>query len=144
MSIKLKVKVKERWFSVELEEEDIHSEKLNVYVDGEEVEVHIGAEETSSSADLSPRGTAKPEVSRATVPDSSPSAVKTFSSPMPGMVISVAVEVGDQVVTGDAICVLEAMKMQQTLRADWSGIVKNVCVKPGEQVSDGATIVELE
>lgn len=136
--------MKERWFSVELEEEDIHSETLNVYVDGEEVEVHIGAEETSSIADSSPQGTAKPEVSRTPVTDSSPSAVKTFSSPMPGVVISVAVEVGDQVVTGDAICVLEAMKMQQTLRADWSGIVKSVCVKPGEQVSDGAAIVELE
>ena len=52
--------------------------------------------------------------------------------------------VGDEVVTGDEICVLEAMKMQQMLRADWSGIVRSVHVEAGQQVLDGDPIVELE
>ena len=51
---------------------------------------------------------------------------------------------GDQVITGGDICVLEAMKMQQTLRADWSGIVKAVHVKAGQQVTQGDLIAELE
>ena len=63
---------------------------------------------------------------------------------MPGIIISVAVAVRDQVITGDEICVLEAMKMQQTLRADWSGIVRKVHVESGQQVLDGDPIVELE
>ncbi len=63
---------------------------------------------------------------------------------MPGVILSVAVGTGDQVVTGDEICVLEAMKMQQTLRADWSGIVGKVHVAPGQQVLDGDPIVELD
>ena len=58
--------------------------------------------------------------------------------------MSVAVKQGDQVVTGDEVCVLEAMKMQQVLRADWSGIVRSVLVQPGQQVMDGDPIVELE
>jgi len=63
---------------------------------------------------------------------------------MPGVIISVAVSVGDQVVTGDDICVLEAMKMQQVLRADWSGIVASVNVSAGDQVVDGEVIASLE
>ena len=63
---------------------------------------------------------------------------------MPGVILSVAVNPGDQVVTGDVICVLEAMKMQQNLRAEWSGIIKSVLVAVGEQVMEGAPIVELE
>ena len=63
---------------------------------------------------------------------------------MPGTILSVEVNPGDQVVTGDAICVLEAMKMQQVLRADWSGVIKSVLVTVGEQVMNGSPIVELE
>ena len=47
-------------------------------------------------------------------------------------------------VAGDEICVLEAMNMQQMLRADWSGIVKTVHVQAGQQVLDGDAIVDLE
>ena len=63
---------------------------------------------------------------------------------MPGTILSVSVSPGDQIVTGDTICVLEAMKMQQVLRADWSGVIKSVLVTVGEQVMNGAPIVELE
>ena len=63
---------------------------------------------------------------------------------MPGSIISVAVKEGDQVITGDDVCVLEAMKMQQSLKADWSGIVKKVFVSSGDQVNDGSPIIELE
>ena len=63
---------------------------------------------------------------------------------MPGTILSVLVGVGDQVVTGDTICILEAMKMQQSLRADWSGMVKAVYVDVGQQVLNGTPILELE
>ena len=55
-----------------------------------------------------------------------------------------AVRVGDQVVTGDTVCILEAMKMEQSLRADWSGVVTAIYVVVGEQVLGGAPILELE
>ena len=69
---------------------------------------------------------------------------KIFSSPMPGIIVSVAVKQGDQVVPGDEVCVLEAMKMQQTLRAEWAGIVREVHVRSGNQVQGGDRIVTLE
>ena len=63
---------------------------------------------------------------------------------MPGTILSIEVGVGDLVVTGDPVCVLEAMKMEQVLRADWSGVVRVVHVIVGQQVSDGSPIIELE
>ena len=62
---------------------------------------------------------------------------------MPGMIISIAVKVGDQVVPGDEICVLEAMKMQQTLRAEWTGIVDEIHVETGQQIQGGDKILSL-
>ena len=65
-------------------------------------------------------------------------------APMQGTIVNVLVEKGAESETGNPICVLEAMKMQQTLKADWSGVVKKVHVKSGDQVLDGDPILELE
>ena len=44
---------------------------------------------------------------------------------------------------GDEICVLEAMKMQQTLRAEWTGIVDEIHVETGQQIQGGDKILSL-
>lgn len=54
---------------------------------------------------------------------------KFIVSPMPGVVFSVRVQVGDKVVPGQEICVVEAMKMQNAIRAVKPGKVKSVVVK---------------
>jgi acetyl-CoA/propionyl-CoA carboxylase biotin carboxyl carrier protein len=59
----------------------------------------------------------------------------TVVSPMPGSVISVPVEVGDAVDAGQALVVVEAMKMEHTLRAAAPGVVTEVAVAVGQQVS---------
>jgi propionyl-CoA carboxylase alpha chain len=69
---------------------------------------------------------------------------KIFASPLPGVIVSVSIEKGDTVITGDTVCVLEAMKMQQVLKATWSGVVSYVHVKEGQQISSGHIIMELE
>ena len=146
MSTTLRVKVKDRWYTVEVG--DLSSNPVPAKVDGDLVEVHIERLATESRLapppaeappEESPRGPAQPEAST----DNPPSAARVFTSPMPGVIVSVAVEAGDQVVTGDEVCVLEAMKMQQVLRADWSGIVGTVHVGPGQQVLDGDPILDL-
>ena len=151
----MKVKVRDRWFTVEVV--DLSGNPVKVLVDGDPVEVDL---EGLISIDDGPKSV-KPELSvqhAAEAPalpvegvrpvparaPATPSAAKTFSSPMPGIILSVAVKVGDQVVTGDEVCVLEAMKMQQVLRADWSGIVRAVHVESGQQVLDGDPIADLE
>ncbi|XP_037126748.1 propionyl-CoA carboxylase alpha chain, mitochondrial isoform X1 [Syngnathus acus] len=65
-------------------------------------------------------------------------------SPMPGTVVAVTVEPGDQVAEGQEICVIEAMKMQNSMTAVKQAKVKRVHCKPGETVGEGDLLVELE
>jgi pyruvate carboxylase subunit B len=67
-----------------------------------------------------------------------------LKAPMPGMVMKVSVEAGQQVEAGTALVVLEAMKMENELRAPTAGVVKGVKVKPGEAVEKGQVLVEFE
>jgi len=64
-------------------------------------------------------------------------------APMPGQVLKVLVEVGQQVSAGDALVILEAMKMEQTLRAATDGVVEAVLVKQGDVVAPGDTLVKI-
>lgn len=63
---------------------------------------------------------------------------------MPGRVVSVKVEVGDSVNEGDAICVLEAMKMENEIGAPVAGVVEEVMVSEGTSVKRGETLVLIE
>jgi pyruvate carboxylase subunit B len=65
-------------------------------------------------------------------------------APMPGMIVRVAVQVGDSVQPGQGLIVMEAMKMENELRATSAGTVKAVHAKPGTAVDKGALLLELE
>uniref|UniRef100_A0A452VK24 Propionyl-CoA carboxylase alpha chain, mitochondrial n=2 Tax=Ursus maritimus TaxID=29073 RepID=A0A452VK24_URSMA len=65
-------------------------------------------------------------------------------SPMPGMVVAVSVKPGDMVAEGQEICVIEAMKMQNSMTAGKTGKVKSVHCKAGDTVGEGDLLVELE
>jgi len=65
-------------------------------------------------------------------------------SPMPGQVYSISVKPGDQVVVGQEVCVVEAMKMQNALRAPRSGKVKAVRVAKGKTVTADEILIEFE
>ena len=65
-------------------------------------------------------------------------------APMPGLVKAVAVQPGQAVATGDLLCVLEAMKMEHSLRAARDGVVAEVLVAEGAQIEAGAALIRLE
>ena len=65
-------------------------------------------------------------------------------APLPGAVTKMLVAVGDTVADGDGLVVLEAMKMEHTLRADGAGTVSRVLVEAGQQVDVGDLLVALE
>jgi propionyl-CoA carboxylase alpha chain len=71
-------------------------------------------------------------------------AAGVLKAPMPGLVVRVQVQPGDQVAAGAALVVLEAMKMENELKAGAPGIVKSVRVAPGEVVEKGQVLVEFE
>jgi len=69
---------------------------------------------------------------------------KLIQSPMPGAVFSINVKVGDKVVPGQEVCVIEAMKMQNVLRSQTSGVVKAIKTQQGKTVARDEIIIEFE
>jgi len=65
-------------------------------------------------------------------------------APMPGLIVRINVGPGDPVRAGQGLVIMEAMKMENELRASASGTVKSVHVSPGSTVEKGALLVELE
>ena len=63
---------------------------------------------------------------------------------LPGLVVAVAVAVGDEVAEGASLLTIEAMKMQNEVRAPRAGTVIEVAVAPGQAVATGASLLRLE
>jgi acetyl/propionyl-CoA carboxylase alpha subunit len=69
---------------------------------------------------------------------------KTVVAPMPGMVVKVEVEVGQAVRAGQGVVVVEAMKMENELKAPADGVVARIHVEPRQTVDKGAVLITLE
>ena len=70
--------------------------------------------------------------------------MKPLAAPMPGLVVQVAVQEGDDVAAGDTVLIVEAMKMENELRAAATARVTRVRVAPGEAVEKGQLLTEFE
>tara|TARA_B110000116_G_scaffold261028_1_gene264751 strand:+ start:1855 stop:2355 length:501 start_codon:yes stop_codon:yes gene_type:complete len=70
--------------------------------------------------------------------------VSKLKAPMPGKVLDVLVTLGQEVVKGDGLVILEAMKMENVLKADDVGVVKSVNVSIGEAVEKNNVLIEFE
>ena len=66
------------------------------------------------------------------------------TAPMPGQVVQVAVTSGQEVQKGDLLIILEAMKMEHSVKAPADGVIARVAVKEGDQVDVDALLVVLE
>ena len=141
----LRIKVGEHWYTVQVG--DLTHSPVQVIVEGEIFEVEV--------AGLPPTPPGRPRRGRtrqAQIEAPGPQSQTTgasFSdnilrSPMPGRVISILVRPGDSVSTGDEVCVVEAMKMEQSIRAHRDGIVKTIYVQPMDPVKTDDPLIELE
>jgi len=68
----------------------------------------------------------------------------SVAAPMPGKVVLLSVKVGDSVRVGDALCVLEAMKMENEITAPRTGTVKEILVSEGANVNNGDALIIIE
>lgn len=69
--------------------------------------------------------------------------IKEIKAPMPGLVIEISVNEGQQVKEGERILILEAMKMENSIMIQSDAIIKKVSVSPGQAVDKGQVLVEL-
>ena len=68
---------------------------------------------------------------------------KDLLCPMPGLVVSIAVKEGQEVKAGETLAVVEAMKMENVLRAERDATVKSIKAKPGDSLAVDAVIMEF-
>ena len=130
---------------------------FNVFVDDQYYEVEVectsGAPVITGVAPMAaPTAAAAPKPAPA-APRAKPAAAPVaealgagevpLRAPMPGMIISYSVKAGDQVKTGDPVCVLEAMKMQNSLTAPASGTVKAINFESGASVAKDAILLVI-
>ena len=69
--------------------------------------------------------------------------VNNIKAPMPGLIIDLRVKEGDKVMPGDALLILEAMKMENMIKASAESIVKSVKVKKGDSVEKNQVLIEF-
>ena len=138
---RLKVKVGDRWYTVEVEEP--LGSPAKAIVEGQVILVEL--EDIPSHRPVTGRSaTINTTVVSQQKPKDLESAENLITSPMSGKVISVRVKPGEKVSSGKEVCVVEAMKMEQSIQTPREGIVKHVHVKPLQQIGIGELLVELE
>jgi len=89
---------------------------------------------------LTPRAA---ELARFMIPKVPPDMSRYLLCPMPGLVVSIAVAEGDKVEAGQPLATVEAMKMENILRAEKAGVVAKLLAKPGDSLAVDAVIMEF-
>ena len=132
--MKVSVRIEDRLYEVEIK--DINKRPIVAVVDGETFEIQP---ETELGAPLP----SEPVPAKRTEPAAPPVSGKAMLAPLPGTVTEIFVLPGAQVELGQPICMIEAMKMKNTIRADRSGTVTSVPISPGQSVRHKQVLVEF-
>lgn len=118
-------------FNGEIMEEELENQRLKVKINHRVFEVKKQGQLDELIAAM---GLDKPKVRQ----------LKELEAPMPGRIVNVAVEIGQELNLGDEILSLEAMKMENVLKAEGVGTVKEILVSTDDVVDKGAVLIEFE
>ena len=146
--MKLRVKIDDTFYEVEVE--NINTRPVIARIDGEVFEVY--PEETAASASTVvsepvPQTSAPPCPPQPVVAAPKVTAASTggnaVPAPIPGVILSISVKIGDEVTAGQELCILEAMKMNNAIRANRAGKIGAIYVTPGDHVAHNQLLMEF-
>ena len=145
--MKIHVKIQEKIFTIKIG--DIQARPIQAEVDGEIFEVW--PEETLIPSETSLTISSTPQIAHPIPPvESSGSSIKsskktsTVIAPIPGVIVEITAKIGDSVIYGQELCVLEAMKMKNSIRANRDGSIKNILISIGDHVRQSQALMEFE
>ena len=131
--------------------------KYNVTVNGTVYEVMVEEVAAGASAPAvapvaapaptpvaAPAPAAAPAPKAAPAPAAAPAGACSITAPMPGTILALNVSVGQSVKKGEAVCVLEAMKMENDIPAPQDGVVASINVTKGASVQAGDLLISLK
>ncbi len=140
---RLRVRVNGEWYDVEVG--DVYQSPVEVQVDGETYVVELeAAVRGGEPRPRSVRRAAKPKEEQPGLRGILQGDDNLVRCPLPGRVVSVSVVKGQTLAPGDEICVLESMKMEQSVRMAHSGVAKGVKIKKDQSVKAGDALLELQ
>ena len=125
----------------EVEVQSFENDKAQVVVNGTQYEVDVEREKEEAKPVVAPRPKAAPAAAAtpAAAPAGDANGVKAVA-PLPGTIMQIFVNVGDQVKRGDKILMYEAMKMENNFLAEVDGVIKDIKVKVGDNILQGAVL----
>lgn len=128
----------------EVEVQSFENDKAQVVVNGTQYEVDVEREKEEAKPVIAPRPKAAPAAAStpAAAPAGDANGVKAVA-PLPGTIMQIYVNVGDQVKRGDKILMYEAMKMENNFLAEVDGVIKDIKVRVGDNVLQGAVLVVI-
>lgn len=161
--MKFRVRVDDQWYQAEVG--DLSARPVEVWIDGERFEVWPEADGLASPASGTPAQVSKDRVPQpptgtgqaaTSAEPRSPAgqsienravaagngSLQEVRAPIPGVIVSLAVDPQSQVEPGDELCVLEAMKMNNVIRAARSGTIMAIHVSPGQLVAHRELLME--
>ena len=138
-------------YEVEIEEVEGNIAKVNVNGIPFEVELqqpinaakHPNIVKPKVEAPKPAPAASAPVAAAAPAPAAPAGAGNAQKAPLPGTITSINVKVGDTVAVGDVVIVLEAMKMQNNIEAEYAGTITSITVNPGDSVMEGAVLLTI-
>ena len=121
----------------QVEVEDLNQRPIVAHVDGSRFEIDLDQTDIPGNPDFDLH---QPEAEVHSIPAGTACDV---TAPMPGDIVGIHVKVGQVVKPGDPLCVLDAMKMKNTIHAPQSGTIAEVCVAEGQSVEYGVILFKL-
>lgn len=123
---------------------DIAENVVTVTINGEEYKVEMEPEPVEEKKVVVRKPVAAESTSESSEGASAVNTNNAVKAPLPGVITSIEVAVGDEVKAGDTLLVLEAMKMANNIEAEKDGKVTAICVKPGQSVMEDDALVVVE
>ena len=147
--MKYKITVNNKTYEVEIE--NINARPIIAFVDGIRFEVmpeHADQVETKNESngtkDIAEKIIFNPNPTPAAAPSPNPALNgNTLTAPLPGTVIDVFVKAGEKVEAGQVVVIIEAMKMKNSIRSVFSGIVGEVLVSAGQSVAHKQALMKF-
>jgi biotin carboxyl carrier protein len=137
--------------------DDPHARPVRVQVDGKSLEVYVDPDSRDNGASVAPvcasggaleHSHAVAQTTAGAKPlgvgDEEDADIDAVTAPMPGTILSVSVEQGEKVRRGQEVCVLEAMKMKNSIKSPREGTIAEVATSVGAAVAYGDPLVRLQ